>query len=80
METLLKVAYGFLGGPIQAIQSVSNYFGSFDKRWKGWGEFFENQENRIKRATKVAGKKFYGEPMLLEYMNKLVGKAKDAWH
>lgn len=80
IESLLKVAYQIFGGAVQTVDAVINFFSiPFNKR-KNWDSFLKKQENRIQRASKFASNRISGDAVLIEYMEELMKKSKDAWH
>ena len=80
IEALVKIAYQLWGGTLQSIESVINFFSIlFDKK-SNWEVFLQKQENRTNKAKKFAQNRLSKETVLIDYMDKLVLKTKDAWH
>lgn len=79
IESLLKVAYQIFGSTIQTIEAVVNFFSIPLNKRKNWNNFLQKQENRIKKATKFARNTVSGHPVLIEYMDELLKKSKEAW-
>lgn len=80
IESLLKVAYQIFGGAVQTVDAVINFFSIPFKKRKNWNSFLKKQENRIHRASKFASNRISGDAVLIEYMEQLMKKSKEAWH
>jgi hypothetical protein len=80
LEALAKVAYQIWGGTFQTIESVINFFSILFDRKRNIQKLFEQQEKRISKAKKFATKKLGDEAVLIEYMDRLVLKTKEAWY
>ena len=80
LEALVKVAYQIWGGTFQTIESVVNFFSILFDRKENLQKFFERQEKRVSRAKCFATKKLGNEAVLIEYIDKLLQKTKEAWY
>jgi hypothetical protein len=80
VEALAKIAYQLWGGTLQSIESVINFFSILFNKKSNWEEFLQKQENRTNKAKKFAQNRLSSETILIDYMDKLVIKTKDAWY
>ena len=80
IESLAKVAYQLWGSAIQTVESVVNFFSILFNRKRNWQQLVENQEKRMSKAMKFASSRLGNEAVLIEYMDGLVSKTKEAWY
>ena len=80
IEALVKIAYQLWGGSLQSIESVINFFSITFNRKHDWEKFLKKQEKRVLIARDFAKKRLSKETTLLDYMDKIVIKTKDAWY
>lgn len=80
IEAVLKVAYQLWGSALQTVEAVVNFFTIALGKKKSWDNFLVKQEQRINAASKFVSNRISGKPILIEYMNEVVKKSKEAWY
>jgi len=80
IEALVKIVYQLWGGPIQSINSVINFFSIHINKKQNWSKFLINQQRRVTIAQNFAKKRLGKETVLIDYMNMIVTKTKEAWY
>jgi hypothetical protein len=80
IEALAKIAYQLWGGTLQSIESVVNFFSIVFNKKKNWEDFLRKQEIRAEKAKGFAQNRISKETVLIDYMDKIVNKTKEAWY
>lgn len=80
VEALLRVPFQLYGGSLQAIESLISFMALTQANDNDWKELVARKIRRAERARDYATRHYFGQPVLLDFLDEVIQRAKMNWH
>lgn len=80
VEALLRVPFQLYGGSLQAIESLISFMALTQANDNDWKELVSRKIHRAERARDFATRHYFGQPVLLDFLDEVIQRAKMNWH
>ena len=80
VETLLRVPFQLYGGGLQALESLVSFMALTQSNDHDWKMMIGNKIKTAEKARDYATRRYLGEPVLIDFLDQVVQRAKKNWH